>query len=71
MDNNQEKKPYKDELSEILARRSGEKQNQNENNANQDDVRTYYPEKKSNETEGQNSKHDIEDIAETEPAPAF
>ncbi len=64
MDNNQEKKPYKDELSEILARRSREKQNQNENNANQDDVRTYYPEKKSNETEGQNSKHDIEDIAE-------
>ncbi|HBH95382.1 MAG TPA: endolytic transglycosylase MltG [Ruminococcaceae bacterium] len=61
MDNNQEKKPYKDELSEILARRNKEKQS--ENNTNREAVKPYNPEKKSGAADRNESIHDFEDGA--------
>lgn len=47
MDNNQDKKPYKDELSEILGRNRDKYDRNAESVTNHDDVKPYYPENQS------------------------
>lgn len=64
MDNNQEKNPYKDELSEILGR-NREKYERNTNSEFvQDDVKPYYPENQAapKTDEGNDAAHDRQDL---------